>query len=285
MPDLSMVFVAGTLIILLFLAFWILRYCFITISSQDLQELIILNHNTSRKLNYPRKQIFHIEFKYKSLQQFEDHTIEQSLFKYGQQHLKQMTEIYEKIQADEETYDTYVQNYFMIRSRLGRSWKKDYHISYNYYCKLEQKYFKRAIMKPGNVRFSIRKSYTSRKKRRHYEATELLYAEDFLRILGNVFALQKRRQEACKERAKMSQRMRYQILVRDGGHCQLCGRGYEHGVVLQVDHIIPVSKGGKTVPSNLRVLCSECNLGKGALLEPGGAIKSVNYPCHKRNLL
>ena len=30
-------------------------------------------------------------------------------------------------------------------------------------------------------------------------------------------------------------------------------------VGLHIDHIIPVSKGGKTIKSNLRVLCSKCN--------------------------
>lgn len=38
---------------------------------------------------------------------------------------------------------------------------------------------------------------------------------------------------------------------------------------LHVDHIMPISKGGKTEPSNLRTLCIDCNLGKGAKIEEG----------------
>ncbi len=37
----------------------------------------------------------------------------------------------------------------------------------------------------------------------------------------------------------------------------------EMGVELHVDHIIPWSKGGETLPENLEVKCTRCNLGKG----------------------
>lgn len=37
-----------------------------------------------------------------------------------------------------------------------------------------------------------------------------------------------------------------------------------------VDHIIPVAKGGKTVPKNLRTLCNVCNLGKSDKYEEYG---------------
>lgn len=60
-------------------------------------------------------------------------------------------------------------------------------------------------------------------------------------------------------------RLRLKVLDRDGYRCVLCGRSpaNEPGVVLHIDHIIPFSHQGKTELENLRVLCKECNLGRG----------------------
>ena len=51
---------------------------------------------------------------------------------------------------------------------------------------------------------------------------------------------------------------RYDILKRDNFTCQYCGRKAPE-VVLEIDHIIPVSKGGTDAPSNLKTVCRECN--------------------------
>ena len=77
--------------------------------------------------------------------------------------------------------------------------------------------------------------------------------------------------EAANERATSEPRsinlaLRYKILSRDRFRCQVCGRSpaKDLNVELHVDHIIPWSKGGANTEENLRTLCFDCNLGKGA---------------------
>lgn len=65
------------------------------------------------------------------------------------------------------------------------------------------------------------------------------------------------------EHAKVTRAIRYDVLRRDGFHCVRCGRGREDGVKLHVDHVVPVSRGGKSVMDNLQTLCEDCNCGKG----------------------
>lgn len=74
---------------------------------------------------------------------------------------------------------------------------------------------------------------------------------------------QDRRMANDEEHAKVTRAMRYDVLRRDDFRCVKCGRGREDGVKLHVDHIKPVSRGGKSVMSNLQTLCEDCNCGKG----------------------
>ena len=58
--------------------------------------------------------------------------------------------------------------------------------------------------------------------------------------------------------------LRFRILARDGFRCRYCGRqGSTPGVVLHVDHVVPLAVGGTSREDNLRTACEECNLGKG----------------------
>lgn len=75
------------------------------------------------------------------------------------------------------------------------------------------------------------------------------------------------KEQKIKHRTKreISDRLRFRILMRDGFTCKKCGRSpiKSMDVELHVDHIIPWSKGGETVPGNLETKCEKCNLGKG----------------------
>ena len=55
--------------------------------------------------------------------------------------------------------------------------------------------------------------------------------------------------------------LRYQALKASGGRCALCG-ATKNEAPLEIDHIIPRSRGGKNELANLQVLCSKCNRAK-----------------------
>lgn len=70
----------------------------------------------------------------------------------------------------------------------------------------------------------------------------------------------------------ISKGLRFDIFRRDNFTCQYCGRR-PPSVVLEIDHITPVSQGGDDDPSNLATSCYDCNRGKGtkvleAAIEP-----------------
>ena len=68
--------------------------------------------------------------------------------------------------------------------------------------------------------------------------------------------------ETTPKRKKLSKKIRFEVFKRDNFTCQYCGRKAPD-VVLEVDHITPVAKGGKNNIMNLITSCMECNRGKG----------------------
>jgi len=62
-------------------------------------------------------------------------------------------------------------------------------------------------------------------------------------------------------RKPMSKKVRFEIFKRDSFTCQYCGKSAPE-VVLHVDHITPISKGGEDDITNLITACQSCNLGK-----------------------
>ena len=67
-----------------------------------------------------------------------------------------------------------------------------------------------------------------------------------------------------EQRALMTNKLREFIKKRDNFTCCSCGNSIhiEPNLLLEIDHIIPVSKGGCTVEDNLQTLCWKCNRSK-----------------------
>jgi 5-methylcytosine-specific restriction endonuclease McrA len=63
-------------------------------------------------------------------------------------------------------------------------------------------------------------------------------------------------------RASISNRVRWLVLERDEFRCVKCGQTPSETVSLEVDHIVPVAKGGLDSQDNLQTLCNRCNSGK-----------------------
>ena len=63
-------------------------------------------------------------------------------------------------------------------------------------------------------------------------------------------------------RGNISLSLRFAVLQRDKSRCVLCGASASTGATLEIDHVIPISKGGDDSINNLQTLCYECNRGK-----------------------
>ena len=90
--------------------------------------------------------------------------------------------------------------------------------------------------------------------------------ETLERFISYLSGLVKFRKSVAGQRALMTSALREKIKVRDRFSCQICSlsTAKEANLLLEIDHIIPLSKGGITSEENLQTLCWRCNRSKGA---------------------
>jgi 5-methylcytosine-specific restriction endonuclease McrA len=69
---------------------------------------------------------------------------------------------------------------------------------------------------------------------------------------------------------------RFNVFLRDGFECQYCGDGFPTQD-LTFDHVIPRSRGGRTIWENVVTACGECNLTKSNRLPR----ESGMFPIHR----
>lgn len=84
-------------------------------------------------------------------------------------------------------------------------------------------------------------------------------------------------------RKPISKKLRFEVFKRDSFKCQYCGKS-SPDVILHVDHIHPVSKGGENELINLITSCVDCNLGKSdRLISDDSAIKKQQEQLQQLN--
>ena len=133
----------------------------------------------------------------------------------------------------------------------------------------EAKMFKKAIKQPVTA-FSIyvyleltkiNGAHRTGKSGRYYSPEILELIKRINNKSGDFYNDREIWDAICRvERGKVTNRMRFAIYDRDGWRCRKCGTRAKN---LEIDHIVPIAKGGKTTLDNLQTLCHRCNKIKG----------------------
>ena len=143
--------------------------------------------------------------------------------------------------------------------------------TYPFFYELEKVMIQSIQKKPTTaVSVQIQKSYISPQGRNSYSNTEMFSFQEVVSCFQEAQTVLKNRQTREYQRKIMTDSLRYDVMKRDGFRCVLCGASAKEGAKLHVDHIIPVSRGGKTEMQNLRTLCEHCNFGKRDKYDPYG---------------
>lgn len=165
---------------------------------------------------------------------------------------------------------------------LIQTWKNDsqQQIERCILKKLRGRQYKRVIDDEHAYKFSFVRSQTRYRQRNYvksaykvntqidfYEYSYNYFVERYKQLEEIHFECTLREYHSKNQRNLANRKLRERIMERDNYTCQICGKYMPDEVGLQIDHIIPVSKGGKSVESNLRVLCSKCNGSKSDKME------------------
>ena len=89
------------------------------------------------------------------------------------------------------------------------------------------------------------------------------------RFIDYLSSIIKFRKSAAGQRALMTSALREKIKNRDNFTCCKCNNSTkkEPNLLLEIDHIVPIAKGGMTTEDNLQTLCCKCNRTKGSKIE------------------
>jgi 5-methylcytosine-specific restriction endonuclease McrA len=188
------------------------------------------------------------------------------------QNIEEYAKYIEQVRENRAEFEEYQQK---IDELLKEECSNDFdslEITPDDYYKRETRIFNELKLKPViDCAYGVRMSYSSPSGRVNLYKTDLFNFDDMFACFESVSRSYLDRDTYKKlsavERGEVSDSLRYDILNRDNFTCVLCGASARQGARLHVDHIIPISKGGKSTFDNLRTLCERCNVGKSNKME------------------
>lgn len=174
------------------------------------------------------------------------------------------------IQLNNLAYDLYSKEVDLINS-FGEFKISIGKLSVKKLLSYENKLFNKNILNPELEFYITINLYCSKINGEIYRSKKSIFnSEQILQLInklnnknGNFYNDRSVWDAICRvERGKVSNKMRFSIYERDGYRCQICGRSSRF-TDLEIDHIKPIAKGGKTTYDNLQTLCKRCNQEKG----------------------
>lgn len=137
---------------------------------------------------------------------------------------------------------------------------------------IEHKFIERSIYPEPTIHFSLKVTlYCSKingqiytQKSENFSTYDIYILNKRLNNKNGTYYCDREIWDAiCRvERGKVSNKMRFSIYERDRYRCRKCGVSDRYAQ-LEIDHIIPIAKGGKSTYENLQTLCHKCNVQKG----------------------
>ena len=233
-----------------------------------LQELFRLNEQT--RFSY-FNTVFQLDEPVDSRQKYNSFNFDAFLYEKLKRNRKNWEDLIHKSEDNKKKYEEYKKK-LQALPPVNRKDSDSLRLRIDKYLEIEERLYNEYILSPP-VAFEIRCRviYSSPAGRIHLENKWTYGLKGIKKCLEDISNHEREKEteefRRKEERQKMTPGLRYEVMKRDGFKCVLCGRCVQDGIKLHVDHVIPISKGGKTEMNNLRTLCQECNLGKGSKIE------------------
>lgn len=190
------------------------------------------------------------------------------LYEYLSLHGDEMKDCLRQVSENRRVYSAYISEFESLSTSITPEECEALRIGYGKFREIEQELVdSEKLNMIQEVSITCYVKYTSPKGQRMY-SKDCTFLESEIRtamkhMVTREAYMQSEAFRRKNERRKVTPSLRLQIIERDGRRCCICGRSAREGVTLEVDHIVPISKGGETTYDNLQTLCWDCNRGKG----------------------